>query len=161
MSLETWLLIAVIVLLIAFFGVSIFLFYVLFSRMSSLPFDAAAYFASRSEGWRQFVAPEFRRLAYMIRQEEDRFSLRLTEAARQMLIIPIEEQISDRGGVDWSQLDETFRKLFEALRRDDAESSRSSRGSLNSVGVIKAFHARFCNIPPFCAPTERGSEDDR
>jgi hypothetical protein len=154
MSLETWLLIAVLVLLIALLGISLLAF------PSRLLLERLRYFPDHEE-WRRRGFPT-RDLEYMIFNHERKFGLRLTPYARQMLIIPIEEQVNERQRrVDIGVLDQSISKIFEALKEDSDAASKSPEERYNSVGVIKAFHKRFCNIPPFCASTEGESSDVR
>jgi hypothetical protein len=153
MSLETWLLVTVVILLLALLGISLF---ALFAFPRWLFLRQTRYFPELYEEWRgrSFPTAEIDRI---ISIHEEQFGLRLTPYARQMLTIPVEEQVRDRQFVDVSVLNRSITIIFEALREDRSEASRSPAERLNSVGVIRAFHKRFCNIPPFCASTEQES----
>jgi hypothetical protein len=154
MSLQTWLLIIVIVLLVALLAISFRIFSEFMPRVNFLQYRLSDYLR-QTERWPPFFFPNSDRLNQIIARYEERYGFHLTVYARQMLIIPVEEQIQDSDRVDWADVDESINKLFEALREDDSDASRSSRERKNSVGIIKAFHKRFCNIPPFCVSTER------
>jgi len=146
MSLQTWLLIIVIILLVALLVILFFAFSAFSSRVD---------FLRQSERWPAYFLPNSDRLNHIISRYEERYGFRLTVYARQMLIIPVEEQIQDRDRVNWADVDQSIKKLFDALREDESEASRSPHERKNSVGVIKAYHERFCDIPPFCASTKR------
>jgi hypothetical protein len=164
MSLETWLLIAIIVLLVAVLGIAIFGLLALPSRLDSLKLDLDSLkldFVRRIDRWREFVFPYSDQMYYIIRRCEEEYKIQLTSYAKQMLIIPVDEKVQVGQSVDWNEVYASTRKLFDALLEDDSEASRSFRERRNSIGVIKAFHKRFCNIPPFCASTERESSRDR
>jgi len=160
MSLEGWLLIAVITLLVACL---ILLAFMVFAPVDWLPHRVRLHFARQFEGWqwRSYSTPEMSDVDFFIRRNERSRGLRLTVSARQMLMIPVEERLYDRGDLNLGQVEDSIGKLFEVLRYDDSDSSRSGSGALNSVAVIKAFHAKFCNIPPFCASTESEGARDR
>jgi hypothetical protein len=91
----------------------------------------------------------------MIENAEESAGLRLTGAARRMLALPVEEQYFDgRQPIDWAEVEQSIRLLIKTVREDESISSLSRRGDRNAVSVIRAFFKNFCNIPPFCSPTD-------
>jgi hypothetical protein len=94
----------------------------------------------------------------LIEKAQRRHDVNLSWAAREMLIIPIAEQIEDGRSIEWEQVEASINKIVATMRESSLDSEMSRRGRHNAVAVIKAFYKRFCNIPPFCAPTEETPE---
>jgi hypothetical protein len=75
-------------------------------------------------------------------------------AAREMIIIPILEQIEEGQPIYWDQVDESINKLVETTREESRPAERSRFGGVNSLSIIRSYFRNFCNIPPFCLPTD-------
>jgi len=88
----------------------------------------------------------------LIREAEERFSIALTSAAREMLIIPVEEAYEMSGGINFGEVQESIMVLVEAVRYDESLSAIGYGPSQmrTAQSVIRAFYSRFCKIPPFC-----------
>jgi hypothetical protein len=97
------------------------------------------------------------RLVGIIDNAERRSDAPLSWAAREMLTVPIVEQIQEGRPVDWHEVETSINKLIEAMREDRSRGSRGLGGERNAVSVIRAFFKRFCNIPPFCSPNDETS----
>jgi hypothetical protein len=93
-------------------------------------------------------------LVEVLRAAERETGVPLTWAARDVLMIPIIEQLMDGREVDMNQVRSSVRSILEAIREDHSGHLTSDRGSRNALAVIKGFFKRFCSIPPFCLPTE-------
>ena len=100
-------------------------------------------------------------LVEVVRDAEREIGIELTWAARDLLLIPIVEQITEGREVDIRQVRSSIRSILEAIREDDSGHLRSERGSRNALAVIKGFFKRFCSIPPFCLPTEEPTSGGR
>jgi len=89
----------------------------------------------------------------MIRQAEIRNDIHLTWTARQLILLPIVEGLDQGEDVGFAQLAESIDAVVATTRHEPSSDERteSSRGAKS---VIKAFHRRFCNIPPFCSRRE-------
>ena len=93
----------------------------------------------------------------IIRDAERENRIELTWAAREMLIVPIMEQVEERGGISLGQASESIQDLLREMKDYDGETLTDRHGAKNAVAVIRAFFKRFCNIPPFCSRTEETS----
>jgi hypothetical protein len=107
--------------------------------------------------WRVFDSPLFG----LIERAERNNAVNLSWAAREMLIIPVAEQIEDGRPVEWEQVQTSLDKIVSTISESSSDSEMSERGRHNAVAVIKAFYKRFCDIPPFCKPTGETSEGSR
>ena len=76
----------------------------------------------------------------------------LTVSAREMLAIPVMEQVEAGQHVDWKQVERSIHAIVGAAKRNAHHNERIS-GKLNAMGIILGFWAQFCNIPPFCDET--------
>ena len=83
----------------------------------------------------------------VISEAESRYEIRLSPAARAMLAIPLIE-VDRQEGVNWDQARDSVFSVVSDLRE------RTQRRRYDSVSVIAAFTRTFCNIPPFCRPSE-------
>jgi hypothetical protein len=93
----------------------------------------------------------------LIERAERENGVNLSWAAREMLVIPVAEQLEEERPIEWRQVENSINKIVAAMREESSESHRSRRGEHNAVAVIRAFYQRFCNIPPFCSPTDETS----
>ena len=111
---------------------------------------------------RRFRTRYERRVAEVIDSEKG--LVKLTWGAREMLTIPIVEAYERQGYVDRALVEESLRKIMATLKESTVEERASNESFFedskfrNSQDVIRAFHKRFCNIPPFC---KRGPSDDQ
>jgi hypothetical protein len=102
---------------------------------------------------RKFIRPYEKKVRRSIEIASDwGYRDRLTWGAREMLTIPVIESYERRGPVDQAILSESLRKIIEAMYKDDGGTAVK-----DSQDVIRAFHKRFCSIPPFC---NGGDNDD-
>jgi hypothetical protein len=85
----------------------------------------------------------------VIRDSERRMGTQISWGAREMLLVPIVESYNRRGPIPPEVIEESVRLVLSA----SAEDGRSKE-HLDSIDVIRGFHKRFCNIPPFCDRTE-------
>lgn len=92
------------------------------------------------------------RLSEIIDRAERRAGITLSWGAREMLIIPVIESI-ETGRHDLESVERSISDLIETAAEKHYPEYLSN-GECNSVSIIKAFHKRYCNIPPFCERTE-------
>jgi hypothetical protein len=103
-----------------------------------------------------------------ISELEVRDRIRLSEEAKQLLILPLVEyqNIMNRPDSDFINREinterefrnwrESISEIFRQMRDEPARIDRLTRSEFResdrtSLSVIKAFANRFCNIPPFC-----------
>ncbi|MBY3537584.1 hypothetical protein HFN68_32590 [Rhizobium laguerreae] len=88
----------------------------------------------------------------ILSQRETALNIHLTQAARDMIAVPIEEMIVAKTPFDWDDVTESIDKLLEMMRKDPAPQAHDDRGALTASAVVYALHMKFCDIPPFCAP---------
>ena len=101
--------------------------------------------------------PGLRRLLNdMITSAERGTGVRLSPAAREMLIIPVAEQYSLRQEVPLEVVERSIVTIVSTIAEESVErfAPLPLQRPTSSVSVIRAFWRRFCNIPPFCSPTE-------
>lgn len=111
---------------------------------------------SLRDPWR--YPPRYEPLLYdIIDRAEREAGIRLTPLAREMLTLPIIEQLVDGRSIDLDQVAESVRSIFATLRDDSIAADRATGGARNTLGVIRSFFRNFCNIPPFCSRTEESS----
>jgi hypothetical protein len=162
MSLQTMLLIVITILVIIALGlitIGLFFWKDLQRRtrdLQSLKYELESLKYEYAERRRDFPSwVDSSPLQFIINSAEESTGVRLTWAARQMLAIPVQEQyVEGRQPISWSQVEESVRMLVRTTREDDSKASVSRRGETNAVGIIRAFFKNFCNIPPFCEPTD-------
>jgi uncharacterized protein YpuA (DUF1002 family) len=89
----------------------------------------------------------------IITDAEREHKIQLTVGAKQMLTVPILEQTNSNDPIDWNELTLSIQDIIKTMATDQ-EAIGPTRGA---VVLIRAFHLRFCNIPPFCTrrPTLR------
>jgi len=85
-----------------------------------------------------------------IRDAEIQAGVRLTWHARQLLILPVVESYERGEDVSLAQIDESIRDIVKTIAKDPSPDDGPGR-SRSSRSVIRGFHRRFCNIPPFCS----------
>lgn len=88
-----------------------------------------------------------------IRDAEARSGIRLTWHARQMLMIPLVESIELGEDLPFGMIDESIQSIIATIAREPSFEDRHRR-SRGARSVIRGFHRRFCNIPPFCDRTD-------
>jgi hypothetical protein len=96
------------------------------------------------------------RLRFLVRRAESRSKQRLTPAARNMLLIPIQELLDLKYEVDWKIVDRSLTKLMVRAKPD--QFVEAPKDALSSRTIVAAYHSAFCNIPPFCGPVPRPKE---
>ena len=84
---------------------------------------------------------------------ERKSDIKLTWAARQLLVIPVVEAFELDKEVNWDDVSSSVSKVV-ATTTEDRNDKPSQRKPSDSVAIIRAFHKRYCNIPPFCSRTE-------
>lgn len=90
----------------------------------------------------------------ILTRPEKRFEVRLTRAARSLLLLPLDELESEAGPLDLSEVEESLATLLGTIRDSPDLFARRKPEVRGSISVITAFWKNFCNIPPFCGPTE-------
>jgi hypothetical protein len=125
-----------------------FLIYVFFRWRGDL--SRSRYFG-RHEDYLRYRAEYETPLSRIIASAESRNGF---WAAREMIIIPILEQIEEGQPIYWDQVDESINKLVETTREESRPAERSRFGGVNSLSIIRSYFRNFCNIPPFCLPTD-------
>jgi hypothetical protein len=154
MSLTDILLILIAVLLIALFGAAVFLFFryrglfIVRDLVAALLVDRERF--RNTEGPYRYAGP----LSDIIDMAEREYGVELSWGAREMLAIPVIERLTEKGSIDWNQVQESIFQLVRTMREDFPDASHSPLRRRNAVAVIRAFYKRFCNIPPFCSPTD-------
>ncbi len=98
--------------------------------------------------------PYEERLYSIIFNAERESEFQLSWGAREMLTVPIIEQLQDGRTVDWNEVEKSILKIIAAMREDRSSVPSGRRDERNAVAVIRAFFRRFCNIPPFCSPND-------
>jgi hypothetical protein len=98
---------------------------------------------------------------------EKEYGIRLTDSAVEMLLIPLEEQyFSDlhlEFGYDKNQenvIMNSVELLFKEMKENPSDNEKYfmiNNDERSSLSVIKAYHLKFCNIPPFCKPINNGN----
>src|ERR1043165_4372349 len=117
----------------------------------------------RNHGRRYFYG-NYEEIDSFIRYIERERNIRLTHAAKELLVLPIIEalnqddldpKIRDRYLVEnWQKsISIIIDNMVKSPAYFDRRNSEFNRFS--SQSVIKAFAERFCNIPPFCGETDR------
>jgi hypothetical protein len=90
----------------------------------------------------------------VIMEEEERSNVELSRWARSMLFLPVAEQLANDEDIKIEQVRESVRSMLAAMAEVGDPLYTSRRRS--TVSVIRAFWARFCDIPPFCKKTGHG-----
>ena len=96
---------------------------------------------------------DLNRLRSFIGEAERIAGRHLTKAAREMLIIPIEELIDSGYEVDWDSARDSIIQVVSKAGPSDNGGTKG--GSHNARSIIAGFHFAYCNIPPFCGPVRR------
>jgi hypothetical protein len=82
------------------------------------------------------------KLKGVIARAERASRVKLSRSARDMLIIPL---LEERSRTNLDEAETSIRAVIDTI-------SVEERGRLGrAIDVIRAFHERFCNIPPFCS----------
>jgi len=100
-----------------------------------------------------YYSPYAFEIQLRIDRYQDRFGVRLTPGARQMLLIPVVEAYERGDSPDLETVDRSINTIFSTLRE---ESPRLPGEQGRAISVIRAFWRNFCNIPPFCSGNDRG-----
>lgn len=108
------------------------------------------YFYSHNDRYPYIFATPLLRI---IERAERKSQVNLTRSAREMLVIPVVEVLETEGGIDWDQVDVSIQDIVRTIAEETAQESKVFP-MRNSLSVIRAFHRRFCNIPPFCSRIE-------
>lgn len=113
------------------------------SRIYYGPYGAGAVYGPYGSPIRDF-------LVVVIAQAEQRYSVNLTPAGREMLIIPVVEALqADPQEFNLGQAQRSIFEIMGAIAQAGAGADTRPRVH-NSQSVIRAFWKKFCNIPPFC-----------
>ncbi len=69
-----------------------------------------------------------------------------------MILIPIIESVEEGERFDAEEVQRSIGQIIDATLDEtmDEASRGPGRQVKNSQAIIRAFHERFCNIPPFC-----------
>jgi hypothetical protein len=72
-----------------------------------------------------------------------------------MLVIPVLETIEMGERFDWGEVQGSIFKIVQSIAEEGQPREGRSIGERfrNSLAVIRAFHLRYCSIPPFCRPS--------
>lgn len=126
-----------------------------------LPYDPGDYLPGEHIGHHPGV---FRMLDF-IRDFEREHDIRLTPAARQMVLLPIMEYFGNstvrrffrkerrlHPREEDLMLRDSVAKILVELEESPSQADRSAdRRQRSTTSVVRAFWRRFCRIPPFCA----------
>lgn len=161
------LLIILVTLLTVFIGLVTFLIFRL-ARKSSYYFRNLLSTFDLTLKQKHFYMANFYDEVYNFLSElEVRNEIRLSEEAKQLLILPLIEfqRINNRNRDSYRYNRQEFRydldnwrdsivKIVENIRYEPARFDKYENNLQNdertSISVIKAFANKFCNIPPFC-----------
>ncbi|MDX0833804.1 hypothetical protein GOD82_28620 [Sinorhizobium medicae] len=88
----------------------------------------------------------------IIARQEAAENVKLGDAARDLLSIPIDELLEAGVVINWGEVERSVKKIVESMAKDTSPEARDKNRVLTSVAVVRSFWANFCNIPPFCAP---------
>ena|ERR1700730_17263203 len=105
----------------------------------------------------RFYGPLFE----IIEKAERETGVKLTWAAREMLIIPIIEQLQEGPPVSTLEIQSSILSILVAIREEQTGRLRSRSGAWSAVAIIKGFFKRYCSIPPFCTPGEEPRSEGR
>lgn len=98
-------------------------------------------------------------LMQFISNMEEKYNITLTDSAIEMLLIPLEERYANEKDKIITNRDYIFKSiqdLFEEMslnKNITEELFVKEAGERSSLSVIKAYHKKYCNIPPFCERT--------
>jgi len=84
----------------------------------------------------------------------EEFQISLTPAARALLLLPLQEIEAELGPLDLAQVQKSLRTLVGTIHDSPDAFARKKPWTRGPISVIKAFWKNFCDIPPFCGPTE-------
>ncbi len=93
----------------------------------------------------------------VVTQAESRTGLVLTDAARQLLALPVEEASQKSPDLDLDQAAASINRLMDTMTGPDF-TRRADPGQpelRDTQAVIRAISMHFCDIPPFCDRTGR------
>jgi hypothetical protein len=85
------------------------------------------------------------RLQQIISRVEGQVGVTLTSSASDMLVKPVMEQVAAGQHVEWSTVESSVKTIIEAAKPNVAPG-----GQADARAIIRAFHERWCDIPPFC-----------
>jgi len=75
-------------------------------------------------------------------------NVRLTDAAREMLALPVIEQFPNDKDMNRNTVGSSIRSIIVAVKLE--EPRPHGEMILNARAIIHGFSLRYCNIPPFC-----------
>jgi hypothetical protein len=96
---------------------------------------------------------EKRKVYDVIYGVQGRLGVVLTVPAGEMLAIPVMEWMESGQTLDWNTVEQSIFAIVDEAKRNWRRPDEETNGMLNAKGIIRGFHAQFCNIPPFCGPT--------
>jgi hypothetical protein len=146
MRVYEWIIIALLLSIV----VSLAIIFMRMRRYEHFVLSGRDYENTRS--WRFREAPYVFRIQEIIEAAELQFEIKLTWAARQMLVIPVVEAFELDKEVNWSDVSSSVSTIVAATAENRNDEPHQRR-HLDSVAIIRAFHNRYCNIPPFCSRT--------
>lgn len=88
-----------------------------------------------------------REIEMKIDELERKFNVSLTTLAKQFLIFPLIE-VNYFQSLNQTEVNKSLTKIFIQLEEQEEPLLGGRRKS--TIGIIKAFFKKFCNIPPFC-----------
>lgn len=89
----------------------------------------------------------------IISSAEDESNVRLTWAARQMLTLPVIESLERGDDLSWGEVNDSVRSIVRTIAEEPSPGDERTR-ERSSKSIIRGFHRRYCNIPPFCSRRE-------
>ncbi|MEI7491322.1 MAG: hypothetical protein WCK92_07985 [Bacteroidota bacterium] len=92
------------------------------------------------------------RLTRIIREIEIEMDIRLTRGSREMIAIPLIELREYDEDINWGEVKKSVKDLVLTMK--EYQLQYKSQRKFDSFSLIFSLHKRFCNIPPFCKPTE-------
>lgn len=100
-----------------------------------------------------------RRLQEIIADCEYEVGIRLTPQAKEMIMIPVLEQLEAGSAINWDDVRSSVLSLVVVIIEEPVRGEKI-KGKWSALAMIRAFWRRFCNIPPFCRRVERGQGEE-
>jgi len=146
-----WVLLFTIVIVIVIGTVQIVSLRRSYDRLYKLKWSPYYPYEMRARAWEQAE-----RLVDFVTSERQ---LLLTSGARLMLVIPLAEALERPGVAMEEAAQDSLFLLADRLREEAVDRRDRDLGRMrSSFSVIRAYWREFCNIPPFCSPSETGRE---
>jgi hypothetical protein len=93
--------------------------------------------------------PTLTKVESFIAAAESEHALSLTPSAVSLLLTPILDELDAGRALDDSVLQASITEIFDELAT--APDQRDQGAQRSSASIIRAWHLRWCKVPPFCA----------